>query len=55
MDLFRRFESSIVTGFQIATSTGPLCAEPMVGVCYFIEDFTIDTSKVEPTEGIKEK
>jgi hypothetical protein len=27
----------------------------MVGVCYFIEDFTIDTSKVEPTEGIKEK
>ena len=26
--------TSIVTGFQLATSSGPLCAEPMLGVCF---------------------
>jgi ribosome assembly protein 1 len=34
----RDFETSIITGFQLATSAGPLCAEPVYGVCFFIEN-----------------
>lgn len=37
----RDFEEGIHTGFQLATKTGPLCAEPLMGVAYFLEDFTI--------------
>lgn len=33
------FENNIISGFQIATSTGPLCNEPMQGVCFIIESF----------------
>ncbi|EFA85140.1 elongation factor Tu domain-containing protein [Heterostelium album PN500] len=31
-------ENSIVSGFQLATFTGPLCDEPMMGVCMVVED-----------------
>ncbi|RIB02088.1 P-loop containing nucleoside triphosphate hydrolase protein [Gigaspora rosea] len=37
----RDFEEGIHTGFQLATKSGPLCAEPLMGVAYFLEDFTI--------------
>ncbi|CAG8495045.1 4846_t:CDS:10 [Diversispora eburnea] len=37
----RDFEENIHTGFQLATKSGPLCAEPMMGVAYFLEDFKI--------------
>ncbi|KAL8613440.1 hypothetical protein ACOMHN_057159 [Nucella lapillus] len=30
-------DSSIVAGFQMATHAGPLCEEPMQGVCFIIE------------------
>uniref|UniRef100_H2YCF7 Ribosome assembly protein 1 n=1 Tax=Ciona savignyi TaxID=51511 RepID=H2YCF7_CIOSA len=29
---------SIVSGFQLATLSGPLCEEPMHGVCFVVED-----------------
>ncbi|GAB4824579.1 hypothetical protein Ancab_007452 [Ancistrocladus abbreviatus] len=32
-------ESSIVSGFQIATSAGPLCDEPMWGLAFVVEAF----------------
>ncbi|XP_060064099.1 elongation factor-like GTPase 1 [Ylistrum balloti] len=35
--LFRDFDSSIVGGFQMATLAGPLCEEPVRGVCFVIE------------------
>lgn len=35
---YRDYEDSIDTGFQIATFQGPLCAEPVMGMAYFIED-----------------
>lgn len=38
------FETSIHTGFQLATTAGPLCAEPMSGVCFFIQKMTFQDS-----------
>jgi len=39
----RDFEDSVESGFQIAVFQGPLCAEPVVGMAYFIEEVTVDT------------
>ena len=33
--------SSLVNGFQLATLAGPLCEEPMMGVAFFIEDWSL--------------
>jgi len=38
----RDFIEGIHTGFQLATKSGPLCAEPLMGVAYFLEDFTVN-------------
>nr|KAJ3423316.1 Cytoplasmic GTPase/eEF2-like protein (ribosomal biogenesis) [Polyrhizophydium stewartii] len=35
------YETSIVSGFQMATAAGPLCAEPMSGVCFVVEDVQV--------------
>jgi ribosome assembly protein 1 len=32
-------QSSILTGFQLATESGPICSEPMIGVAFVIESF----------------
>lgn len=40
-----KYENSFVNGFQIATVAGPLCEEPMMGVCFVVEDWTIDNSE----------
>jgi ribosome assembly protein 1 len=31
------FDFHIHTGFQLSTLTGPLCAEPLTGVCYIVQ------------------
>ena len=36
------FELSIVNGFQLATSSGPLCEEPMMGICFFLESMEVN-------------
>jgi ribosome assembly protein 1 len=36
-----RFEENIITGFQLATASGPLCGEPMQGVCFFLDNFSV--------------
>ncbi|KAJ1341722.1 hypothetical protein BSLG_003682 [Batrachochytrium salamandrivorans] len=43
------FENSFVAGFQISVLSGPLCGEPMSGVCIVIEDvqFHIGDDQVE--------
>lgn len=38
----RDFDNHIETGFQFATFQGPLCAEPVEGMVYFIEQVDID-------------
>lgn len=35
-------ETSFINGFQLATLAGPLCEEPMHGVCFIIEEWTVD-------------
>jgi ribosome assembly protein 1 len=39
---FKDLENNIILGFQLATSKGPLCEEPMYGVAFFIEKFAIN-------------
>ncbi|KAG7442999.1 P-loop containing nucleoside triphosphate hydrolase protein [Guyanagaster necrorhizus] len=42
-------DDCIETGFQLATFQGPLCAEPVEGMAFFLEDLTIDR------EGLKKE
>ena len=37
----REYDSAVVSGFQIATQSGPLCEEPMMGVCFVIEKWIV--------------
>lgn len=37
------FDSTFVNGFQLATLAGPLCEEPMVGIAFIVEDWTIES------------
>ncbi len=39
--VYRWLESSVLNGFQLATSSGPLCEEPMMGVAFRIEQFAV--------------
>ncbi|XP_047532275.1 elongation factor-like GTPase 1 isoform X1 [Vanessa atalanta] len=36
------YESSFVNGFQLASLAGPLCDEPMMGVAFCVEEWTMD-------------
>ncbi len=45
--ILQQFENSIETGFQLATSRGPLCAEPVEGLVYFAEILEFDAEAAE--------
>ncbi|CAG8470536.1 6222_t:CDS:10 [Acaulospora colombiana] len=53
----RDFEEAIHTGFQLATKAGPLCAEPLMGVAYFLEDFKVpvNAESVDISEKIRKR
>lgn len=40
----REFDNSIISGFQLATLSGPMCEEPLMGVCFSVERWDIQTS-----------
>ncbi|XP_021561609.1 elongation factor-like GTPase 1 isoform X3 [Carlito syrichta] len=42
---YRDLSNSIVSGFQLATLSGPMCEEPLMGVCFVLEKW--DLSKFE--------
>ncbi|KAF6077366.1 elongation factor like GTPase 1 [Phyllostomus discolor] len=42
---YRDVANSIVSGFQLATLSGPMCEEPLMGVCFILEKW--DLSKLE--------
>ncbi|XP_053733471.1 elongation factor-like GTPase 1 [Synchiropus splendidus] len=55
----REFDNSITSGFQLATLSGPMCEEPMMGVCLSLEKWDVvhsspsqqrDLSNDEPLE-----
>lgn len=39
--LLSEFDNNIETGFQLATYRGPLCAEPVIGMAYIVENIEI--------------
>ncbi|KAM9838070.1 elongation factor-like GTPase 1 [Aulostomus maculatus] len=39
--LLRDFDNSIISGFQLATLSGPMCEEPLMGVCFSVEGWNI--------------
>ncbi|KII86678.1 hypothetical protein PLICRDRAFT_264227 [Plicaturopsis crispa FD-325 SS-3] len=41
------FDGHLETGFQLATFQGPLCAEPVEGLAYYVESLEIDEEGVE--------
>ncbi|KAI5122471.1 hypothetical protein M0805_008782 [Coniferiporia weirii] len=45
--LVQDFENSVETGFQIAVFRGPLCAEPVEGMAFFVESLQYDLQAVE--------
>ena len=40
-------DNSIVSGFQLATIAGPMCEEPMMGVCFVVENWQRETGGVK--------
>ncbi|XP_032514217.2 elongation factor-like GTPase 1 isoform X3 [Danaus plexippus] len=36
------YEGSFVSGFQLASLSGPLCEEPMMGVAFCVEEWTLE-------------
>lgn len=45
--------SSIIGGFLLATLNGPLCEEPMWGVCFLLEDVSVpivEENQIEPSD-----
>ncbi|XP_043240169.1 elongation factor-like GTPase 1 isoform X1 [Amphibalanus amphitrite] len=45
------FDDSVVHGFQLATAAGPLCEEPMRGVCFLVESLTLQPADEEDGVG----
>lgn len=44
---YREYDNSIINGFLLATSSGPLCEEPLMGVCFVIENIFLDYGESE--------
>lgn len=42
--VLRDFDNSIVSGFQLAALSGPMCEEPLMGVCFSVERWDVQTS-----------
>ncbi|XP_067873831.1 elongation factor-like GTPase 1 [Heterodontus francisci] len=42
---YKDFDNSIISGFQLATLSGPVCEEPLMGVCFILEKW--DMSKIQ--------
>ena len=39
---FKKYETSLENGFQLATLAGPLCDEPLMGCAFVLSDFKLD-------------
>lgn len=45
------YDRAIIAGFQTAVETGPLCHEPMHGVCFVMLDFKVLDESCEKNDG----
>ncbi|KIY72489.1 P-loop containing nucleoside triphosphate hydrolase protein [Cylindrobasidium torrendii FP15055 ss-10] len=41
------FDNCVETGFELATFQGPLCAEPVSGLAYFLEELKVDQEALD--------
>lgn len=41
------YDSSFMNGFHLAAQCGPICEEPMQGVCFIVEEYTIHEAPVD--------
>eukprot|EP00730_Choanoeca_flexa_P004343 TRINITY_DN11666_c0_g1_i8.p1 TRINITY_DN11666_c0_g1~~TRINITY_DN11666_c0_g1_i8.p1 ORF type:complete len:1050 (+),score=270.78 TRINITY_DN11666_c0_g1_i8:3-3152(+) len=46
-----QYANSLQVGFQLITQAGPLCEEPLLGVCYEIVDIGVDEACPAPDAG----
>ncbi|UIZ24753.1 hypothetical protein KXD40_006648 [Peronospora effusa] len=51
----KKMENSIMTGFQMASSAGPLCDEPVWGVAFIIEDVVFHSNQNDEEKSGDEK
>lgn len=49
--LLQDFESNLETGFQVATFQGPLCAEPVQGMAFFVEKLDVNEQVAHEEDG----
>ncbi|KAF7650333.1 hypothetical protein LDENG_00127610 [Lucifuga dentata] len=42
--VLRDFDNSIISGFQLATLSGPMCEEPLMGVCFSVERWDVQSN-----------
>ena len=47
----RELCDAIEQGFQLATQSGPLCAEPMQGLAFFVEQVAVNEDALRETRG----
>ena len=40
-------DNSIISGFQLATIAGPMCEEPMMGVCFIVEHWQREAGSLQ--------
>jgi ribosome assembly protein 1 len=40
-------ENNVVSGFNLAANSGPLCNEPIAGVVFILEEFSMDSRQDE--------
>ncbi|XP_072258555.1 elongation factor-like GTPase 1 [Pyxicephalus adspersus] len=52
---YRSFDNSVVSGFQLATLSGPMCEEPLMGVCFIVERLDICKSIILDRQDLEEK
>lgn len=50
----REFDNSIVSGFQLAALAGPMCEEPLMGVCFSVERWDIQPSALPQPRDLPE-
>lgn len=51
----RDFDNSIISGFQLATLSGPMCEEPLMGVCFSVETWDLKLpSKLTQQDSVEE-
>ncbi|XP_056878924.1 elongation factor-like GTPase 1 [Takifugu flavidus] len=52
--VLREFDNSVVSGFQLAALSGPMCEEPLMGVCFSVERWDVQPPALPQHRGLPE-